>query len=642
MRNFDRIMRSLFVLLVAFYVIGFPFLKAQDTPFEVSESCLQNKRQVIRNSQSDQVKVSHVEMSLEINANNAFLEGAFRMVYTPYANSNELSLDLHQSLTVRKVFDVNGPLSFTHSNNKLTIAKSQVKGVTDTVFIEYGGQPSFEDLYYSRSVHNSGNIVATRSQPYGCMYWWPCQNNLSSKIDSLTITLICDSIYTGVANGVLVAEGFVDSARKFYTWKHQYPVAPYLVAVSVSAYDLLTDYAPVKGGTDSVKLQHYVYPFYKETAAILTKQTIPMMTLFDSLFGSYPFEKEQYGHAQFHHGGGMEHQTMSFMGSFSFDLIAHELAHQWFGNKVTCATWPELWLNEGFATYLNMICYQYLRTDSLWQLQLRNTIDDVTSLPGGSLYVLDTSRFSTLFNQRIVYKKGAMVLHMLRFVCGEKAFFEGLKNYLNDSSLAYAFARQHDLQWHLEQTSGVDLTDFFDQWVMGEGYPSFEIGFACGESSCNVNIAQSTSHPSVAFFDIPVPLRLIGEQGETQEVVLYPNQPFFFANLATTFPVKEIQFDPNKHLLARGLVLNEGQLGVGLHVFPNPASNQIQFVSNKGDVLKWRLISQEGKVVRSMNSAQKIPKGSVYVIDVTQINAGFYIFEVVMPNGVQSVKLIIK
>ena len=152
-------------------------------------------------------------------------------------------------------------------------------------------------------------------------------------------------------------------------------------------------------------------------------------------------------------GGGMEHTTMSFMGSWSRGLIAHELAHQWFGNKITCGSWEDIWLNEGFATYLDGLVYENFDGQDVFSQWRKAVVNSVTSSPSGSTFVTDTTSVSRIFNSRLSYRKGAMILHMLRYKIGDDNFFQGVKNYLADPTLAYSYAKTEDLQRHLEATS---------------------------------------------------------------------------------------------------------------------------------------------------------------------------------------------
>ena len=633
-------MRFFVFLLVSMF--GFVAL-AQESPFEVSEKCGYSQR--FNSRRTDEKPLLHItfqRIHFKVNPFNAFIEAESKACFVLTQASEKAVFDLHSALTVDSVKRRNKPVAFIRGNHsvEVSLGGNQAAGFHDTVTIYYSGQPSFQDMYYSRTAHGSGSIVATRSQPYGCSYWWPCQNTLRDKIDSLEIILECDSAYTGVTNGLLVEEGFASDSVKYYRWKHNYPIVPYLVAIAVSPYKLIKQKAAVHNGSDSVDIVNYVYPHYYQQALELTQATLPIMSLFDSLFGPYPFEKEHYGHAQFHHGGGMEHQTMSFMGSFSYDLIAHELAHQWFGDKVTTSNWPELWLNEGFATYCNLICYQYLKPESVWKHQIKSAITDAIADPTGRIFVDDTISFGTLFNQRLVYKKAALVIHMMRFVIGDEMFYQALRNYLEDEKLAYGFASSNDLKYHLESVSGYDFTEFFQQWIYGEGHPVFNITFTPRENQCEIDIRQNPSHPSVRFFNIPVPLRFIGIN-DTLDKLFYPEQAIYNTLEEIGFETNKVEYDPDFWVLGRGLVIKgESKELKSIHFYPNPVVNELNIVSKTQDFSEIHITDLQGKNVLVEELSQPVPKGDTYRCDLSFLSPGIYIIRLKGTEFYQTSKII--
>lgn len=322
---------------------------------------------------------------------------------------------------------------------------------------------------------------------------------------------------------------------------------------------------------------------------------------------------------------------MSFMGSFQAEIMCHELAHQWFGNKVTCHSWAELWLNEGFATYLSGMQYEYTGPQ-WWPIWKRNKVNNIISQPGGSVFVTDTLDQNRLFNSRLTYNKASMVIHMLRWICGDSAFYAGLRNYLADPELAYGTATTADLQAHLEAASGLDLGGFLQDWYYGEGYPSYTTIWAQDEGGqVSVNLSQVTSHPSVSFFALPVPLLFQGA-GMDSIVVLdntFNDQDFTFL---LPFEVDTVIFDPDIWLISgQNFVTQVGDLAAkhrAITLYPNPASTEVRWLEPMEAVRTVSIMDTGGKRV-----AQVRANGNS--IDISQLAPGPYLLELGSATGVR-------
>lgn len=297
----------------------------------------------------------------------------------------------------------------------------------------------------------------------------------------------------------------------------------------------------------------------------------------------------------------MEHQTNSFIGSQSAELVSHELGHQWFGDKVTCGSWQDLWLNEGFATYTTAIYYEHFDTTQV-RTNLQRLINSITTQPGGSVWVNDTSDVGRLFSSRLTYNKGAYVVHMLRWVLGDSAFFRGVRRYLGDAAVAYSFARTSDLRKALEAESGKDLGAFFQKWVYGEGYPDYHAEWSQNSNNwIKLKLSQTTSHSSVNFYEMPVTIVAKSGSRETSFVVdhRYNGQEF---SLNAGFTVDTILIDPKLWILSksRTSVKTGGSPPFNeIKLYPNPAPGELR-VSLKNPTdrkLSIRLFNMMGQAV---------------------------------------------
>jgi aminopeptidase N len=575
-----------------------------------------------------------------------YISGVVSSHFFPQSNLSVLEFDLSNQLTVDSVVFHGNAVTFSHSANNIlsinlqtTIPAAQL----DSISVYYRGVPQSTGFgSFVQSTHNGSPIIWTLSEPYGAMEWWPCKQNLLDKIDSIDVIIRTNQHYRAASNGILVSEITVGS-DKLYHWKHRYPIATYLICLAVTNYSVYSEYVPFAG--DTLEVLNYVYPEDSITARFTTGRIINQVQLFDTLFGIYPFQNEKYGHAQMGWGGGMEHQTFTFVGGWSYELQAHELAHQWFGNKVTCGSWEDIWLNEGFATYLSGLCYEYLEQE-WWMPFKQGRISNITSQPDGSVLCSDTSNIGRIFNGRLTYAKGAMILHTLRWVMGDAAFYNGVRNYLNDSNIAYSFAKTPQFISHMEQAYGQSLAWYFSDWYYGEGYPSYQINWNQQvNNQVSITINQTQSHISVPFFQLPVPIKFKNQTNDTIVVFQHDFSGQTF-NFQLPFQADSIIFDPELWIISKNNSYNPTNTAVesienwqSIKNYPNPASDIMSLVlpeTSKKNIIQ--LTDVYGRVVLEMKTN---PNETTIDIEVSQLDEGVYFLTIKNQDQQYNSKIVI-
>ena len=532
------------------------------------------------------VKYHKLEFTLDPSV--ASISGVVTTHFEAKENMNQVTFDLTDNMVVSQVLQngISQPyIQNTNDELVITLFPPVNTGVTGIVEITYSGNPESSGFgSFEQTTHNGDPVIWTLSEPYGAKGWWPCKQDLNDKIENIDVYITTPQFnsqneeYVAVSNGVEQSQ-IVNGANKTTHFKHEFPIPAYLVAIAATNYEVYSHTVPNNG--NPFDIVNYVYPESLATAQSSTGITVNIMELFSNLFEEYPYASEKYGHAEFGWGGGMEHTTVSFMGSFSRSLIAHELAHQWFGDKITCGSWKDIWLNEGFATYLSGLVIEDFDGNAAFTTWKQQRVNNITSQTGGAVYLTDqdTTSVNRIFDGRLSYNKGSMVLHMLRKKIGDADFYQGNKNYLSDTNFAFDYAKTPDYVAKMEAVSGQDLTEFFNDWLYNQGYPSYSVQWQqINASQVRIQLNQTQSHNSVDFFEAPVPLRIIGTNNETLNVVLdnMTNGQVFLESV--TFPVSNIQFDPEYDLISKNntviLGADDFDLETSFSVYPNPAQTE--------------------------------------------------------------------
>lgn len=566
----------------------------------------------------------------DIDPANRYIKGNITSHFITNAISNYISVDLSSQLTVDSIYYHGNKISFSSLATDLlqiNFPAAINAWQKDSVTIFYKGTPPNSGFgSFNQTTHNGIPVIWTLSEPYGAKDWWPCRNGVDDKTDSIDIIISCPNLYRASSNGMLINEVDDGITRTAY-YKHRYPIASYLVAFAVTNFSVLNH--SVQLGSVNLPMITYCYPESELSFQLNTNKVLQAMSLFHQHFGDYPFIKEKYGHTQFSWGGGMEHQTNSFIVATNENLMAHELAHQWFGNKVTCGSWQDIWLNEGFATYLSYFYFEK-KDPAAHPNRLKNLGITITNNPGGSVWVNDTTNIYRIFDGRLSYGKGAYVLHMLRWVLGDTLFFRAIRQYIDDPKLAYGFARTEDLKRNLEQVSGKNLTEFFNDWYTGEGYPSYAVNWSQNKNNwAKITISQITSHSSVSYFEMPVALKFkSGIQEKTVVINNNRNNEIFWEEIG--FNADTVLIDPEYWVLSKNNISKkENPLSVlanDIKLYPIPAATDIkvEFRNPMGKKLNFQIFSSNGQLISDKQIAIS-GRDEELQINISTLPAGVYL-----------------
>lgn len=557
--------------------------------------------------------VGHTTLELTVDPEEQYISGIITTAFTAKSVLTTITFDLADNLDVTAVTLNGATVNFTQNSNDelvINLGTTLQTGQQATVVVRYNGAPSDEQDAFVLNSHSGRPILATLSEPYGAKEWWPCKQDLIDKIEGLDVYITAPSQYVAVSNGLEIGQT-TTGGNKTTHFKHNYPIPAYLVAIAVTNYTVYTQ--NYTSAMSNFPVVNYLYPESSAQNEPLLSQTLDIMNFYENTFEAYPFSAEKYGHAQWNQGGGMEHTTVSFMGSFGRELIAHELAHQWFGDKITCGSWKDIWLNEGFATYLSGLVVENQDGASGFRAWRAQKIASVVSSPNGAVYLTDNDTISDsrIFSSRLTYNKGAMVLHMLRYKLGDTAFYQGIKNYLADNTLAYAYAKTPDFKQHMETASGTNLTEFFNDWIYNQGYPTYTVVVnGSGNGTTLVTISQTQSDPSVSFFEMPVPVRFHGTNGEEYEAILdntFNNQQF---TVPVSFIIDTVEVNADYHIISadNAAVLSTATplAQNSISLYPNPANSLLKLQLPNSIIVNHAVIYNAlgQKILESNNDTQ--------------------------------------
>jgi len=558
---------------------------------------------------------------------------------------------LYHTLKVDRVLVEGAEMNFTQADDELYIELSTPhdSGSMLTAQVFYGGQTG-EGMVTEIDEEWGVPVTFTLSEPFYAKDWFPCKENLGDKADSVHVYITTDYELTGVSQGIHTGTTYFPNGLVRYEWKSSYPIAFYLISIAVADYQEYNLEVQPPGITSPILIQNFIYnvPGCLETYQDQIGATLPIMELFCELFGPYPFRDEKYGHYLWPWGGGMEHQTMTGMGNFEFYLIAHELGHSWFGDYVTCATWQDIWINEGFATLAGYLATEFLSpgyADGEREYRFNRALKE----PEGSVYVPeeDKDNDSRIFSGNLSYNKGMALLHMIRFeLDDDDLFFLTLRDFLvrygNDVATGLDFKEV------LEESSGMDFTDFFDQWYFGAGYPIYDVIFEQLDQTVTLHSTQTTSSIRTPLFRMSMEYRIFHEGGDTVVRVFHgANEESYQFNLP--HQISWVEIDPNNQVLdgVAGVKKSTPEETPVFSLSPNPNRGTFSFRlrdvvdMEAADRVSLEIFSSTGQLVHRASYQGCLPYME-YPVNMKDPTGGLYYARFSCGNRVEMLKILVE
>lgn len=515
------------------------------------------------------------------------VEGVNAIDLVPTVNGlTTFTIDLRSNLTVTAVTGDVASWTRVGHTVEVTLDRSYDVGEAIQVVVDYEGYPQSAAFGAFRWWTRNGDLfVATLSEPFYARYWWPAKDALNDKA-TMQMHVTVPSEFVALSNGLEVGTEALSGSRTRFLWHETHPMIPYLASLAIGPYgryDLQYDYDD-GGMPASMPVPCYVYPDHfnpglGEPLPIYKAGCDEMLGMLETLigiFGTYPWIDEKYGVVETGGTGGlsssMEHQTLSSMWKVDgySDIMTHELAHQWWGDEITCETWYDIWLNEGFASYSEAL-YREFRTGGSIHLYWSRMFSRRPSNPDAQVYRTSIGSTGSIFSTNDIYNKGAWVLHMLRHVMGDEAFFAALTYYrayfANDSTTTAEFVEA------FSGSFGADLGWFADQWVMNPGSPDYEWNYVSenidGQDVLKLSIWQRQDLDGYGSFTMPIDIRVTTASGPVVHKVWNDDWNEYYV-LPLDGPAITVEFDEDGGVSTRPWILADSVAQVATPLAPPP------------------------------------------------------------------------
>lgn len=585
-----------------------------------------------QNEKMNYYDTKHLGLKISVLPKSRFITAMCSYTVQTTQNSDTFAIEFKQTMSLDSAYVNNSKIAFTRKDDHIYIPLNPVvsPGALLNVSFYYHGDVAAG--FYAGTDANGLDYTASLSESFQAREWFPAKQFLNDKIDSTDIWIITSANCKAGSNGLLKDVIDLPNNMKQFHWSCHYPLSYYMPSVAVGNYMDYRNYAkPAAIYPDSILVQTLLFnnADYFNSVKIQIDKTPRFIEKMSELFGIYPFYKEKYGHTQADIGGGMEHATMTTLKNFDEHLVAHELAHQWFGDNVTCAGWRDIWLNESFATYAEVLMQEKLPDlfTTTAAAQMTDLDERVMSQTGGSVYVPVANEYDEgrIFDYRLSYAKGATALHNLRFeLQSDTLFFNILKAY--QQKFKNSFAATNDFEAVAQQVSGKNLTNFFKQRIYGEGYPTYNVTYLkYGTDTLVLNIVQTASMPATTpLFTGFMEYKILSPQGDTIIKLNQTdtNQTFFVFYTKTP---KGVEIDPDNWVVNKAGTITEGvsiipPVPKKVTVYPVPVKDHFSISFPPGLYHTVKIIDADGRIIKNYT----IPSGAMLFKQKTNLPAGIY------------------
>ncbi len=595
----------------------------------------------------DDYDVSFYLIDIEVTNTSTYISGNVSIDAEAVVVLDTFAFELIAEQTIDQIY-VEGVeyTSWSRDGDNVLVPVNAIDaGTTFTAQIYYHGAPPSGGFFSGVSTAHANawnqDVTWTLSEPFAAKDWFPVKQDLEDKADSVWVFLTTDSANMATSQGILTSTVTVGD-KKRYEWKSAYPIAYYLISFAVSEYQQYNLYAhPEEMEGDSILIENYVYdsPGCLENYQNSIDRTPEMVELLSDLYILYPFWEEKYGQTLVELGGGMEHQTNTTLGGFWFGLVAHELGHMWFGDNVTCATWSDIWINEGFATYSNFLAEEFINGWESAEGFIVDKQNSAMSSPTGSIYIPEDEIYPgnewRIFDGRLSYNKGASIVHILRHeIQDDDLFFDVMGTFQTD--FTDSTATGDDFRNTAEEVTGMDFETFFDQWYYGEGYPKYDLSYYMTGGNFHLVSTQSGSASSTPFFKMLMDYQLHFDDGTDTIVQFEQTENMNHFTVFTGKNVIDVTVDPDNWTMEKVInltvVVDEMTSPTFFSIGPNPVENtlNVYFSEAENTSREIRIYDLSGKEMLFTNNGNK----HIH-LDVSGLSKGVYLIKVTEGDNIR-------